>query len=81
MILLPTSNRQRLGNERVCAPLTMIMMIQKVHRQPIDPDTKPPIMGPKTLKERQCHDDMREVMPPTGPRSGPRKNRDIILPR
>lgn len=56
-------------------------MIQKVHRQPIDSDTKPPTIGPKTLKDRQCHDDLRGVMPPTGPRSGPMKNRDIALPR
>jgi len=56
-------------------------MIQKVHRQPIDSDTKPPITGPKTLKDRQCHDDLHGGMPPTGPRSGPIKNRDIALPR
>ena len=57
------------------------MMIQKVHRQPIDSDTKPPITGPKTLKDRQCHDGLRGVMLPTGPRSGPMENRDIALPR
>lgn len=56
-------------------------MIQKVHLQPIDSATKPPMTGPKTLKDRQCHHGLRGVMPPTGPRSGPKKNTDITLPR
>jgi len=36
-------------------------MIQNVHRQPIDSDTKPPIIGPMTLRDRQCHDSLRGV--------------------
>ena len=74
-------NRQQLDNNRDRALLTRIVIIQKVHRQPTDSETKPPIIGPKTLQHRQYRAALHGMMPLTGPNSGPKKNKDIALPR